>query len=61
MVSKTVEIVVEMAFQMVSNVVRIPSKIGVKNATIAFQMALIFSEIQSITLPTMIWMASKIV
>ena len=36
------------------NVVRMPSKIGVKNDTIAFQMALIFSEIQSITLPTMI-------
>ena len=40
---------------------RMLSKIGVIKSTIPFQIALIFSETQSITLPTTIWIASKIV
>ena len=50
-VSRTVLIVEQIAFQMLWKKSRIPSRIGVRKATIAFQIAEIFSCTQSIALP----------
>ena len=56
-VLNVVEIAVQIAFHIVSKNVLIPSSKGVRNATIAFHIVCIFSEIQSITLLIMIWIA----
>lgn len=58
---KAVEIAVEIAFHIVWKKFLIPSSSGVINSTIVFHIACIFSEIQSITLLMIIWIASKMV
>ena len=56
-VLNVVEIAVQIAFHIVSKNILMPSSRGVRNATIAFHIACIFSKIQSITLLIMIWIA----
>lgn len=47
----TVSITVLIPFQIVSNVLLMPSRSGERNETMPFQIAEIFSEIQSIAMP----------